>query len=391
MRHERHGVEPLAEGDAEAGAHAAPQDGRNGRAADQDEPAQRAGAVPVGREQPLADLDRPVDQGRDQRLEVQSAEHQVDIDAALADPQPGQEDRHLGAARQLDLRVLGREPQPAQRLGVRGVGPVDRHALAPKLFHQEVDDRPVEIAAAEEVVAVMPDDAQQTVPRVEQGHVERPAAEVIDHPGTVMVLAGPSGGDRGGHGFLDQFDALETGEPRGFGGGCGLVQFEKRRDRDDRALRRDADLVGHILPQRSQDLGRQILGAFEHLAGRKRDLVRGAEQPLELALGVGRVEIQEASGAGADEDRAAAVDTHHARGQHAALSVADDGQRFTVEDRHRRIAGSKIDPDIKRLLGHIVSLTGPAAPGGTRGSRSRPLDETVYIEDGAPGIPTSHD
>jgi hypothetical protein len=44
-------------------------------------------------------------------------------------------------------------------------------------------DRPVEVATAEEVVAVVADHAQQAVAGLEQRRVERAAAEIVDQPG----------------------------------------------------------------------------------------------------------------------------------------------------------------------------------------------------------------
>ena len=76
----------------------------------------------------------------------------VDIEA-------GDKNGRLGGARKLDLSFLGSEPKLAQRLGMSGIGTIDNVAICRKLRQRQVHERAVEVAPAEEVVAVVPDDA----------------------------------------------------------------------------------------------------------------------------------------------------------------------------------------------------------------------------------------
>jgi hypothetical protein len=76
------------------------------------------------------------------------------------------------------------------------IGAVDDDAVGRELRDHNVDQGAVEVAAAEEVVAVVPDDAQQPFLGLEQGHVEGSAAEIVDQPRPIAALARPAGGDR---------------------------------------------------------------------------------------------------------------------------------------------------------------------------------------------------
>src|SRR6185436_11268543 len=89
-----------------------------------------------------------------------------------------------------------------------------------------VEDRGVDVAPAEEVVAVVADDAEQAALGLEERGVEGAAAEVVDEPVAGAVVAREAGGERGGDGLLQELDALEAGEARGLGGRGALRQLE---------------------------------------------------------------------------------------------------------------------------------------------------------------------
>ena len=66
------------------------------------------------------------------------------------------------------LLVFLYEPQTAQRHRVLRIGAVDDYALRGELGEHQVDDGTIEIAPAEEIVAVVPDDAQHAIARLQE-------------------------------------------------------------------------------------------------------------------------------------------------------------------------------------------------------------------------------
>ena len=144
-----------------------------------------AGREAVRGEQARADVDRAIDERRAQPLERVARRAHVDVDRAAVDlERAGQRER---APRR---RATARSSRPRRRAcsvrsgaGVLGSARLDRRRpRARELGEHPVDERPVEVAAAEEVVAVVADHAQQAVARLEQRRVERAAAEVVDEP-----------------------------------------------------------------------------------------------------------------------------------------------------------------------------------------------------------------
>jgi hypothetical protein len=130
------------------------------------------------------------------------------------------------------------------------------------------------------------------------------------------------------------------------------MQLEQRRDRNDRALRRDPELVGDILPERLEHVRRQLLRSPDRAARGKLQRVRRPHQTLEFAAGVRGIGLKEAPRTRAHQHIAAPVDADDARRQHAALAVANDGELLAIEDGGRRIAGAQIDADVERSRFH---------------------------------------
>src|SRR5262249_46222126 len=154
----------------------------------------------------------------------------------------GKGDGGLVDAREIDLRLLGGELELAEGTGERRVAA--RQALV-ELGERPVDDRPVEVAPAEEVVAVVPDDTQEALAGPEERRGDRSAAEIVDQP-AALVGGGPARGDRRGDRLLDELDALEARESRRLGGGRVLRQLEERGHRDDGTLGKKAELLSHV-------------------------------------------------------------------------------------------------------------------------------------------------
>jgi hypothetical protein len=187
----------------------------------------------VRTQQPLADRDGTHDEGFDQALHRFARKDDVQIDSGRADVERG--DRHLGLSRtsQLDLRFFREHAQAPECDGVVGVRPRHRDVrLRGDALHEVVDDGRIEVAPAEEIVAVVSDHAQEPFLRLQQGYVERPAAEIVHEPRSALFVGLEARRDRRGDRLLDELDAVEAGEPRGFTRRGVLRQLEERRHAD---------------------------------------------------------------------------------------------------------------------------------------------------------------
>ena len=129
--------------------------------------------------------------------------------------------------RKLDLGLLGRLVEPLQRHLV--LGEVDAVALL-ELVDQPVDDRLVEVVAAEVGVAVGGLDLEDAVADLEDGDVEGAAAEVEDEDRLVVLLVEPVG-ERGRRRLVDDALDLEAGDLAGVLRRLALGVVEVRRAR----------------------------------------------------------------------------------------------------------------------------------------------------------------
>ena len=188
------------------------------------------GQLSVG-ERLLDARDRPFDEVRGHRLERLPAEVLPDMLRAGAVG---------GDERQVDLRLRGEGQLPLGFL--RGL----LHPLESELVRAEIDlrlrpearrepfeDAVVEVLAAEVGIPVRGQDVEDAVAELEDGDVERPAAEVIDGGQAVCLGVEPVG--QPGRGRLVD-DALDV-EPADRGrvlGRLSLGVVEMGRHRDDR-------------------------------------------------------------------------------------------------------------------------------------------------------------
>ena len=235
---------------------------------------------------------------------------------------------------------------------------------------QPVDDRLVEVVAAEVVVTRGGLDLEDAVADLEDGHVERAAAEVEDEDRLVGLLVEAVGERRGGRLVDDALD-VEAGDLAGVLGRLALVVVEVRRDGDDRAVDRVAEIglgVGlELLQDHRADLRRAVLLAARVHArvavGAADDLVRddrlllahlgllAAHEALDREDGVLRIGDGLALGDGADEAVAVLREGDDGRGGAPALDVLDDGRLAALEDGHARVRRAEVDPD---GLAHVV-------------------------------------
>ena len=126
---------------------------------------------------------------------------------------------------ELDLRALSRLVEPLQRLRV--VAQVDAGVVF-ELVREVVDDPLVEVVAAEVTVAAGGADLDHAVADIEDRHVERAAAEVIDQNGLRALLVEPVG-ERRRRRLVDDPQHLEARDLAGVLGRLALRVVEVRR------------------------------------------------------------------------------------------------------------------------------------------------------------------
>ena len=157
-----------------------------GHAADEDDVLDLRGVEPRVGERRLRRADDALDQVGGDLAELRPGQLQVEV---LRPLRGGGDERQVDLRRhrrgELDLRLLGGLVEPLQRHLVGGQ--VD--ALVPlELRDHPVDDRLVEVVAAEVVVAVRRLDLEDALAELEHRHVERAAAEVEDEDRLVAAL-----------------------------------------------------------------------------------------------------------------------------------------------------------------------------------------------------------
>ena len=174
-----------------------------------------------------------------------------------------------GDERQVDLRLLGGGELDLGLLG-RLVEPLEGHVvlrevdrlLALEVGDEPVDDRLVEVVAAEVVVTGGGLHLEDAVGDLEHRHVERAAAEVEDEDRLVGVLV-ETVGQRGRRRLVDDPLDVEAGDLAGVLGGLALVVVEVGRHGDDRAVDRLPEVglgVGlELLEDHRADLRRRVL------------------------------------------------------------------------------------------------------------------------------------
>lgn len=136
-------------------------------------------------------------------------------------------------AGQLDLRLLRSLAQTLQ--GHLVLGEVDA-VLRLELVDEPAHDALVPVVATEVVVTGGRADLDDTVADLEQGHVERAAAEVEDQDGLFLLALVEAVGEGCGGGLVDDAQNVEAGDGAGFLGGLTLSVVEVRGDGDDASV-----------------------------------------------------------------------------------------------------------------------------------------------------------
>ena len=175
----------------------------------------------------------------DELLELGAAQlHREMARTILIGRDERQIDVGLHRGRELDLRFLCGFLQTLH--GDAILGEIDAVALL-ELGRHPIDDALVEIVSAEMRIAVGGLDLDDTLAHLEDRDVERPAAEVIDRDGLVLLLVEPVR-ERGCRRLVDDPQHVEAGDLAGVFRRLALRVVEVGRHGDHRiGHRRDRD------------------------------------------------------------------------------------------------------------------------------------------------------
>ena len=268
---------------------------------------------------------------------------------------------------ELDLRLLAGLVQALQRHRVGGeVDPL----LALELGDHPVDDRLVEVVAAEVVVAVRGLDLEDAVAELEHRHVERAAAEVEDEDRLLGAFLVEPVGECGRRRLVDDAQDVEAGDLAGVLRRLALGVVEVRGNGDHRVGDRLAEVglgVGlELLEDHRADLRRRVLlapGLHAHVVVRAlddlvgddlhllRDLVElAAHEPLDRENRVLWVRDLLPACRRADEPLTVLREPDDGRSRPPTLGVRDHGGLAALQHRHARVGGAEIDSDRLRHL-----------------------------------------
>ncbi|ETW12424.1 putative NAD-specific glutamate dehydrogenase [Roseivivax marinus] len=308
-------------------------------------------------------------------------------------------DLGLAGRGQLDLRLLGRFLQALKRhLVLREIDLV----LFFELVREVVDDPHVEVFTAEERVTVRRLHLEKAVVDLEDGHVERAAAEVVDRDRLALFLVeaiGQSGRGR----LVDDAQDFEARDLAGVLGGLTLLVVEVRGHGDDRLRHFLAEVaLGgflHLLQDEGRDLRRRIgfaLGLDPRITvAAVDDLVRHVllvlgeigvvltttDQALDAEDGVGRVGDRLALGRLANQTFVVG-ETDDGRGRACPFRVLDDLGLAAVHDGDAAVGGAEVDADD---FAHVLSIPSCLQGDSPRRRTRNGIQAPVWGEDAAEG------
>ncbi len=358
--------------------HAPPHERDAGAAADEDDVVE--GVVLEAREleRVVAHAEAAVDERHRDLLELRAAHDERDVDrpAARAVAELLELDAHVVLLGERDLHLLG---GGAQALHDLHVGARVEAGLLDDVERDAVGDELVDVVAAEEAVAGGGDDLEDVAREIEEGEVERAAAEVVDRDALVAALAEAVGEGRGG-GLVEDAEHLEAGLARGDLGGGALQVVERGGHRDDGALDRltegglgdglgapeheGADL-GQRVGLAARDDERAVGRALAELEGEALpcalDLValpRATDEALDAVDGVAGVDEPPLARLVADEHLAGWVERDHAREEAVALLVGEDHGLAAPHHGDDGVRGAEIDADDRPCHCPWIPITG---------------------------------
>ena len=271
---------------------------------------------------------------------------------------------------ELDLRLLAGLVEALQCHRV--LTEVDA-LVALELRDHPVDDRLVEVVAAEVVVTVGGLDVVDAVAELEHGDVERPAAQVEDEDRVLGAFLVEPVSQRSCRRLVDDPQDVEPGDLAGVLRRLALRVVEVRGNGHDRVGDRLSEIRLRVrlqlLKDHRRDLRRGELRPFRGHAGvvvralhdlvgddlhLLRDLVElAAHEPLDREDRVLGIRDLLALGGRADEPLAVASERDDGRCGASALGVRDDGGLGSFENGHARVGRPEVDAD---GLCHVLLL-----------------------------------
>ena len=337
-----------------------------GRAADEDDAIHRGARHALFLEHAQGDVDRLVDErgrGGEEflagQLDIGAVDHR-----AVAGVDIGAIERRGVRVGEHDLGGFGRglellHAHAGLFFAVRAVEPVGEVRILGMHLRQDdlLDEGPVDVRAAEEVVAAVVDDGDGAVFGLDERGIERAAAEVEDQPVGLFAGGLEAVGEGGGDRLLEKGDLSEAGQLGGLHGGGRLVGLERGRHGDHGGEGFFAEGALHVAAEGFEDLGGKLFGQLRHAGGLEREGLLGAHHALELDLGVRAAALlQLVLGALADDQLLALVDADGRRGDVIVQKVLDDLGGHAVQHGDRAVGGAEVDAEIERLswLAHGV-------------------------------------
>ncbi len=252
--------------------------------------------------------------------------------------------RHAG---ELDLRFLRCFLQALCRHLV--LREVDAILFLERLDHP-VHDLLIEVIAAEVRIAVRREDFKRAVGEVEDGDIERAAAEV-EHENRLVLILVEAVGERRCRRLVDDAHDVETRDLARVLRRLALAVVEVRRHRDDRLRDRLAEVRFRVALEFLQD----HRGDFLRRVGLAvdRDLVvriahvtfDGRDRAVRIRDGLALCEL-------ADEALTILREADDRRRDAAAFRVRDDGRFAAFHDGYDGVRGTQINTD---YLAHIAS------------------------------------
>ena len=264
---------------------------------------------------------------------VRRDERQVDVGA-----------HHAG---KLDLRLLRRLFEALER---HTVGLQVDVVFLLELGSEVVDDTLVEVIAAQTGIAVGGQHLEHAVADLQQAHVERAAAEVVNQNlvGIVLVKAV---GQRGGRRLVDDAQHFEARDAARVLRRLTLAVGEVRRDGDDRLRHGFAEVRLSVRLQLHQDHGADVLRRV--VLAVDVDAAVGAHVALDGDDGAIRVGHRLTLGDLTDQTLAVLREGHDGRRGARAFGVRDDNRLAAFHHGDAAIRSTKVNTD---NLAHICVL-----------------------------------
>ncbi|EAP78313.1 Glutamate dehydrogenase [Roseovarius nubinhibens ISM] len=342
-------------------------------------------------ERGLAGLERGFDQVAHEAFELGTGQFHDHVQRLTVRPHrdEGLVDFGLARARELDLGLFCRFLETLQ--GHLVFGQVDA-VLFFELVGEVVDDAHVKVFTAKERVAIGGFDFEEAFVDLENGHVEGPAAEVIDRDRVGFVLV-ETIGQRGRGRLVDDAQHFETGDLAGVFGGLTLGVVEIGGNGNDRLGHFLAEIafgcLFHLAQDERTDLARRVfltagldpgvaVAAVDDVErhvllvlGQIRVVGTAADQTFDAKDGVFRVGDSLAFGRLTNEPLAICKCDDRRRGA-GTFRVLDHARLAAVHDGNAGIGCTEVNPDHFRHVFDPFFLQGDCSrPGPVMASGHR--------------------